>query len=231
MSVKTRAFKAAFPLTIPVLTGYLFLGTAYGIIMNSKGYGTGWTFLMSLLVFAGSAQYVAVTFLTTVFNPVYALLLTVMVNARHIFYGISMLEKYQGTGRFKPYLIFGLTDETFSIVCSTEAPDGVDKNWFLFFVTFLDHGYWITGSVIGALLGSIVTFNTRGLDFALTALFVVIFIGQWKGRRNHGPALIGVACSVACLLTFGPGQFIIPAMATIIAALTLFRTKIDGEVL
>lgn len=229
MSIHTRALKAAFPQTIPVLTGYLFLGIAYGIIMDSKGYNAGWTFLMSLAVYAGSAQYVAVTFLTSLFNPLYALLLTIMVNARHIFYGISMLEKYQDTGRIKPYLIFALTDETFSIACAKEPPPGIDRNAFYFFVTLLDHAYWVTGSVLGALLGSVVSFNTKGLDFVLTALFVVIFIVQWKSQRDHSPAMIGVLCSVVCLLVFGPGRFIIPAMTAIILVLILFRKRLDGE--
>lgn len=225
MPVRTTALKAAFPHTLPVLTGYLFLGIAYGIIMDSKGYGAGWTFLMSLIVYAGSAQYVAVTFLTSVFNPVYALLLTIMVNARHIFYGISMLQKYEGTGRFKPYLVFGLTDETFSIACATEPPADVDRRWFYFFITLLDHAYWVIGSVAGALIGSLVRFDTRGLDFVLTALFVVIFIGQWRSQRDHSPAIVGVGCSLASLLVFGPDRFILPAMAAIIIALSLLRQR------
>lgn len=226
MSEKTKALKAAFPHTIPVFTGFIFLGIAYGILMNSKGYGFAWTVLMSLLAFAGSAQYVAITFLTSVFNPVSALLLTLMVNARHLFYGISMLDKYKGTGKFKPYLIFGLCDETFSIICSTEPPEGVNRNWFMFFVTLLDHFYWVLGSALGGLLGYMVSFNTKGLDFVLTALFVVIFIGQWRSQRNHKPAVIGVACTAGCLAAFGPNNFIIPSMLAILGILTIFRKKI-----
>ena len=228
MKNKTIAFKAAFPHTIPVLTGFMFLGIAYGILMNSKGYGVGWTLLMSLFAFAGSAQYIAVTFLTTVFNPVYALLMTLIINARHLFYGISMLDKYKNAGRLKPYLIFGLCDETFSIVCSTEPPEGVNKNWFYFFVTLLDHLYWVAGSVIGGLLGAVVSFNTKGLDFVLTALFVVILTGQWRTRKNRLPAVIGVVCAVICLLLFGQSHFIIPAMLAILASLTLFRKGLDA---
>ena len=215
--------KAAFPHTIPVLTGFVFLGAAYGILMNSKGYGIGWTILFSLTAFAGSAQYLAITFLTSVFNPIYALLMTLMINARHIFYGISLLNRYKDTGRLKPYLIFGLCDETFSIVCSTKPLEDVNENWFYFFITLLDHGYWVLGSAIGSMLGSIVLFNTKGLDFVLTALFVVIFVGQWKTRKDHKPAVIGVLCSVICLVIFGQGNFIIPSMIAILAALTLFR--------
>lgn len=225
----TRALKAAFPHTIPIFTGFIFLGIAYGILMNSKGYGFGWTVLMSFIVFAGSAQYVAISLLTSVFNPIYALLLTLMVNARHLFYGISMLEKYQNTGKFRPYLIFGLCDETFSIICSTEPPPGVDRKWFMFFVTMLDHGYWVLGSAIGSLLGYMVSFNTRGLDFVLTALFVVIFIGQWKTQKSHSPAVIGVGCSIICLVIFGSSNFIIPSMIAILAILTIFRKKLAKE--
>lgn len=225
MHEKTKALKAAFPHTIPIFTGFMFLGMAYGILMNTKGYGVGWTILMSLLAFAGSAQYVAITFLTTVFNPVYALLMTLMVNARHLFYGISLLDKYKDTGKFKPYLIFGLCDETFSIVCSTEPPEGVNRDWFMFFITLLDHSYWVLGSALGGLLGSMISFNTKGLDFVLTALFVVIFIGQWKTQQDHKPAIIGVVCSVVCLAVFGPSNFIIPAMMAILAVLTFFRKR------
>lgn len=224
-----KALKAAFPLTVPILTGFLFLGAAYGILMGSKGYGLGWTVLTSVIVFAGSAQYLAVTFLTTVFNPVYALLMTIVINARHLFYGLSMLEKYRNAGKLKPYLIFGLVDETFSVVCSAEVPEGVNKNWFYFFVTILDHLYWVAGSAIGGLLGSIMSFNIKGLDFVLTALFVVIFVGQWRTRQNRLPAAIGVVCSAACLLIFGQSQFIIPAMLAILAALTLFRKSLDKK--
>lgn len=229
MNKRMSALKAAFPHTIPVLTGFLFLGTAYGILMNSVGYGFQWTVLMSLIVFAGSAQYVAVTFLTSAFNPFYALVMTLMVNARHLFYGISMLNKYKDMDKFKPYLIFGLCDETFSIICSTEPPEGIDRKWFNFFITLLDHFYWVTGSAIGALLGYMVSFNTKGLDFVLTALFVVIFIGQWKDAANRKPAMVGVACSAVCLAVFGPENFIIPSMLAIIAALSIFRRKLTGE--
>jgi 4-azaleucine resistance transporter AzlC len=230
MNEKIIALKAAFPKTIPVLTGFIFLGIAYGILMNSKGYGFIWAVLMSLLVFAGSAQYVAITALTSAFNPVYALVLTLMVNARHLFYGISMLDRYKGMGKLKPYLIFGLCDETFSIVCTTEPQDGVDRKWFAFFITLLDHSYWVIGTAIGGLLGYMVSFNTKGLDFVLTALFVVIFTGQWKGSANRKPAMIGVACSVVCLTVFGPGNFIIPSMIAIIAVLSILRKKLSPEV-
>lgn len=222
---KTKALKAALPHTIPILTGFSFLGMAYGILMASKGYGVGWIVLMSVLALAGSAQYIAITFLTSVFNPINALLMTLMVNARHIFYGISMLDKYKDAGKLKPYLIFGLCDETFSIVCSTKAPEGVNQIWFSFFITLLNHSYWVLGSAIGGLLGPIIRFDTKGLDFVLTALFTVIFVGQWKAQKNHKPALIGILCSVICLVIFGKSNFIIPSMIAILGALTLFQKE------
>ena len=229
MNERLKALKAAFPHTIPVFAGFIFLGIAYGILMNSKGYGAGWTIVMSLMIFAGSSQYVAINFLTSVFDPVYALLLTVMVNARHLFYGISMLDRYKGTGKFKPYLIFGLCDETFSILCSANPPAGVNRNWFMFFITFLHHCYWVAGSAIGGLLGYMVSFNTKGLDFVLTALFVVIFISQWKSPEKRMPAMIGVACTAICLGIFGPSHFIIPAMIAILVILTVFRKNMAVE--
>lgn len=229
MNIRRKALKAAFPHTIPVLTGYMFLGIAFGLLLNSKGYGPGWAVLMSILAFAGSAQYLAISFLSSAFNPLYAFLMTLIVNARHLFYGISMLNKYKNTGKKKPYLIFGLTDETFSIVCSAKAPKGVDQTYFMFFVTLLDHIYWVSGSLIGSLLGSVISLNTKGLDFVLTALFTVIFVDQWKAQKNHLPALIGVFCSLACLLIFGPDSFIIPSMAAILIALTLTRRINDIE--
>ena len=229
MDEQIKALKAAFPHTIPVFAGFIFLGIAFGILMNSKGYGVGWTILMSLMVYAGSAQYVAINFLTSIFDPLYALLLTLMVNARHLFYGISMLDKFRGTGKFKPYLIFGLCDETFSIICAANPPTGVNRNWFMFFITFLHHCYWVLGSAIGGLLGYMVSFNTKGLDFVLTALFVVIFIGQWKSPEKREPAIIGVACTAVCLAIFGPNHFIIPAMIAILMILTVFRKNMVVE--
>ncbi|MCM8711736.1 AzlC family ABC transporter permease [Clostridium sp. SYSU_GA19001] len=225
MKEKTLALKAAFPHTIPVFTGFTFLGIAYGILMSSKGYGVHWIVLMSLMAFAGSAQYVAITFLTSAFNPVYALLVTLMINARHIFYGISLLEKYKDAGKFKPYLIFGLCDETFSIICSAEPPKDVNRKWFNFFITLLDHSYWVLGSALGGIVGYIISFNTKGLDFVLTALFVVIFVEQWKSQKNHKPAVIGVLCSIICLLVFGQSNFIIPSMLSILAVLIISRKK------
>jgi len=221
--VKMTALKAAFPHTLPVLTGYLFWGTAFGVLLGSKGYSLGWAILMSTIIYAGAGQFVAIGLLTTAFNPLYAFIITLVVNARHLFYGISLLNRVSGIGRKKSYVAFGLTDETFSILCSTEAPDGVDRSWFMFFITLLDHGYWIAGSALGAVLGAMVDFNAKGIDFVMTALFVVIFIEQWKSQQYHGPAIIGVATSSVCLLLFGSSNFIIPAMLAIVLVLILCK--------
>jgi len=200
---------------------------AFGILLNSKGYHFGWAILMSLFIYAGSMQFVAVNLLTSVFNPIYAFFITLIVNARHLFYGISMLKPFKGIGKLKPYLIAGLTDETYSILCSTGPPDGIDKTWFMFFVTLLDQMYWVTGSALGGLIGSLLTFDTTGIDFVMTALFTVIFINQWKAEKKHIPAITGVLASVLCLLIFGPDNFIIPSMALIVLALTIFRKNIE----
>jgi len=173
-------------------------------------------------------QYVAITFFTAYFNPLYALAVTLMVNARHIFYGLSMLDKIKDAGPFKPYIIFALCDETFSILCSAEIPEGVDRGFFMFFVAFLNRWYWILGSLCGVLIGNILTFNTQGLDFTLTALFVVIFLNQWMKPENRSSSLIGVGCSLLCLILFGPDRFIIPVMALLLGVFGLSGKKLVG---
>ena len=211
----------AFPRTIPVMTGYVFLGMAFGILLNAKGYGIFWALLMSLFIYAGSMQYVAISLLTAAFNPAAAFIMTLMVNARHLFYGLSMLDKFKNTGKLKPYLIFGLTDETFSVLCGTEPPEDISRPWYIFWVTLLDQFYWVFGSAVGSLLGSVVSFNTKGLDFVLTALFVVIFTGQWQETQNHGPAVTGVIVTLLCRIVFGSSAFLIPAMIGIFIVLSL----------
>jgi len=221
---KIKAFKAALPHTIPILAGFIFLGIAYGILMNSKGFSVWWTILMSSVIFAGSMEFVAASILTAnTFTPLYALFITLMVNARHLFYGISMLEKFKGTGKKKPYLIFGMCDETFSIHCSTEPPEGVDKGWFMFFVTLLNHIYWVLGATLGGIFGAYISFNIKGIEFVMTALFIVIFVEQWKAQQNHTSAIVGIAVSAICLLIFGANNFILPAMALIFLTLTMMQ--------
>ncbi len=224
---KKAALLAAFPLTIPVLTGYLVLGAAYGILMNSKGLPIVWSLLASVFIYAGSMQFVTVTLLATGFAPISAFLMTLAVNARHMFYGVSMLKQYRGLGFVKPYLIFSLTDETFSIVCSAQVPEGISTKWFYLFISLLNQSYWITGTLIGGLLGSMISFNTKGIDFVLTALFVVILINQWRSATNHLPAIIGIASAIVCRLIFGATNFIIPSMLCILFLVTILKSPME----
>ena len=222
-----KALKAAFPYTIPVMTGYLFLGSAYGIYMNVSGLNVGYALLVSLVVYGGSLQFAATAMLTAAFAPLEALAVAIMVQARHLFYGITMMNKFKGTGWKKFFLIFGMSDETFSINCATDAPQGVDKGWFMLWVTILDYGYWALGTVIGGILGELITFNTEGLDFVMTAMFVVIFIEQWLKDKKHYTAIIGAVASIVCLAFFGPDSFLIPTMICILVLLGIFRKPIE----
>ncbi|PKM72722.1 MAG: branched-chain amino acid transporter AzlC [Firmicutes bacterium HGW-Firmicutes-16] len=214
-----KAFSAAFPHTIPVLTGFLVLGMAYGVLMQTKGYGTLWSVLMSAIAFCGSMQFVAITLLTAAFNPLQAFLLSVMVNARHLFYGISMLEKYKGLGKVRAFLIYTLCDETFSISSSVTPPEDIDRKYFYLSISLLDYLYWVLGTFLGSVLGNFVTFNTKGLDFVLTALFVVLFLEQMKKIENRIFGLIGIACTVVALVFFGASNLVIPAMILILLVL------------
>ena len=225
--IRSRALKAAFPHTIPILTGFLFLGIAYGIYMNAAGFSPVYPILISIIVFAGSMQFVAVPLLLAPFAPVEAFGLTLMINARHLFYGISMLEKYKIPGLKKLYLIFGMCDETFSVNCTTVPPEGIDRAWFYFFVTMLNHIYWISGTLIGAIFGMIVRFNTEGLEFVMTALFVVIFTEQCLRKKNHFSSILGIALPLLCRLIFGEGSFLIPSMLAIMGVLTLVRPRLE----
>ena len=222
--IASRALRAAFPKTLPILAGFLFLGFSYGMYMNVSGFSFLYPLFMSLLVFAGSVEFVAVSMLLGAFDPVQALLMTIMINARHLFYGISMLDKYRGVDRKKkPYLIFGLCDETFSINYTAVIPEGIDRGWFYFFVTLLNQIYWVGGATLGGLFGSVIPFETEGLDFVMTALFVVIFLDQWMKEKNHFSSLTGLAVSLICLLIFGSDHFMIPAMISILLLLTLLQ--------
>ncbi|MCM3654395.1 azaleucine resistance protein AzlC [Metabacillus litoralis] len=221
------AFRTAFPYTFPIFAGFVFLGIAYGIYMNSLGFSAIYPILMSLTIFAGSMEFVAANLLIGSFNPINALLLTLMVNARHLFYGISMLDKYRGTGKKKLYMIYGLCDEAFAINSTINVPKNVDKGWVMFFVTLLNHTYWVLGATIGGIFGSVIKFNTEGLDFVMTALFVVIFIEQWMKGEKHLSPLVGLGASIVCLIIFGGNNFIIPAMIAILGLLTLSRKSLE----
>lgn len=219
--------KYAFKQSLPVMAGYIVLGMGFGILLKTKGYGVVWAFFMSLFIYAGSMQYVTINLLAGGATILTAALMTFMVNARHLFYGISMIERYRNTEPYKPYLIFGLTDETYSLVCSGNVPEDVDEKKYYFVLTLLNQCYWIIGSVVGSLLGNLITFNTAGIEFSMTALFLVVFVDQWKSTKNHTSAVVGVGTSVVCLLIFGAENFLIPTMIAITVMLTVLRRKLN----
>jgi len=217
--MKKSTVRAAFLDTIPVMTGYVFLGFGFGILMQRSGFGILWAGAMSLFIYAGSMQYVAIPLLTSGAGLLTAALTAFVVNARHLFYGISMVDSYRGAGKKKPYMIFALTDETYSLVSQKQKPD----LGYCFLVSLFDHIYWVSGTVLGSLAGSILPINFEGVDFALTALFVTIFVEQWLSTKNHGPAIIGTAATLVCLLLFGQDVFLIPSMVIIAVLLTTMR--------
>lgn len=215
--------RTAFLDTVPVMTGYVFLGFGFGILMHQCGFGALWACAMSLFIYAGSMQYVAVSLLTSGAGLLVTAMTTFVVNARHLFYGISMVDAYKGTGKQKPYLIFGLTDETYSLVSREQIPEGVSKTGYCFWVTLFDHIYWVSGTLLGSLAGKILPVNFEGVEFALTALFVTIFVEQWLSAKDHRPAVTGVAATTLCLLFFGRDVFLIPSMVIIAGCLTMMR--------
>ena len=223
-----KTLKCAFTSSLPVMAGYIVLGIGFGILLKDAGYGLFWSFLMSLTIYAGSMQYVAVSLLTAGASLITVALTTLMVNTRHLFYGLSMIGKYKDAGREKPYLIFSLTDETYSLLCGDDIPEGVDRNRYRLFVSLFNQSYWILGSVLGSLLGAVIPFDTAGIDFSMTALFVTVFVEQWLTAKNRWPAIIGLAASVVCLVIFGADSFLIPTMITVTAALLLLK-KTGGE--
>ena len=225
--MKRKAFRAAFPHTIPILTGFCFLGLTYGVYMRAAGFSFWYPLLISLIVFGGSLQFVIVSMLLSPYAPVQTFFMALMVQARHLFYGIAMLDKYKGTGLKKPYLIFAMCDETFSVNCAAEVPPDVDRGWFYFFVSLLDRFYWVAASTLGGLLGSVLRFNTEGLDFVMTAMFVVILTEQWLKEKTPVSEWIGLTAGVLCLLIFGADSFLIPTMVCILAALTLLRRPLE----
>ena len=226
--VVKKSFLAAFPKTIPIMTGFLFLGMSYGIYMKVSGFSFVYPLCMSMVIFGGSLEFVAVTMLLGSFAPLQTFLMALMIQARHLFYGISLVEKYKGMGKIKPYLIFGLTDETYSLVCNTsDEIDHKDRKLYFGLVTLMDHCYWITGCTLGAILGGLIKFSTEGIDFVLTALFVSILVDQWLNTKQHIPALTGAAATALCLAIFGPDNFLIPSMIVITAMLLGLRKKVE----
>ena len=207
--------------TLPVLAAYFVLGAGFGIILKTKGYGIIWALAMSVFIYAGSMQFVAINLITGGASFLTVALTTLMVNARHLFYGLSMIEKYKDTGKLKPYLVFSLTDETYSLVCTEKEKH--PKEYYLA-VSLLNQLYWIIGSVVGSALGSVLPFDSEGIDFALTALFITIFIDQWYSVTRHFPAILGIAATFICLIVFGTDNFLLPSMLTITAVLLTIRT-------
>lgn len=230
--MKDKTIGYAFRASLPVMAGYLVLGMGFGVLLHDQGYSWWWAAVMSLLIYAGSLQYLAVDLLAAGAGIITTALMSLVVNFRHLFYGITMLERYKKAGRVRPYLIFALTDETFSLVCQENLPDGVRKKGYYFWVSLFNHCYWIVGSVLGTFVGNILGEHTQGIDFSMTALFVIIFIQQWETAKDHRPALIGLGVSLASLLIFGPDSFLIPGMVGITLALLAMRkfpARKEGE--
>lgn len=221
------AFFAAFPNTIPIFAGFLFLGIAYGIYMNQSGFKFYYPMFMSFIIFAGSVEFATVSWLLGSFNPVNIFFLTLMINARHLFYGLSMLEKYNIPGWKKLYLIYGMCDESFSINATVDVPKNIDKGLFMFFVTMLNQIYWVAGATIGGIFGSFIPFDTNGIEFVMTALFVVIFLENWLKEKDHSASVIGLFISLICLTIFKGTNFIIPSMIIILSVLTLLRGRLQ----
>ena len=215
--------------TLPVMAGYIVLGIGFGILLKVNGYGLMWAILMSVLIYAGSAQYVGISLISGGATILTSAITILMVNARHLFYGISMINHYKGAGKRKPYLIFALTDETYSLVCNGDYPEGVDKYKYWFLISLFNQCYWITGSIIGSIAGSVLKFNTTGIEFSMTALFVTVFVEQWLSTKEHRPAIIGLIASVLCLVVFGSDKFLIPTMILIVILLTGFRGKLEKK--
>lgn len=220
-----KLVKQAFLKTLPVLAGYIVLGIGFGILLRNAGYGVLWSFAMSAFIYAGSMQYVGVSLLTGGASVITTALTTIMVNARHLFYSISMVDRYKDAGKYRPYLIFALTDETYSLLSDGHAPSDGDPNLYRFLVSLFNQSYWVTGSVLGSLLGAVLPFSTEGIEFSMTALFIASFTEQWLSTGDHIPALTGLLSTLACLLILGPGRFLIPAMLLITLVLTLLRGR------
>ena len=225
--MKRKALRAAFPYTLSIWVEFLFLGLSYGLLMKSMGLPIFYILAMSIFIFAGSMEFVTVNLLVGAFQPLNAFIMTLMVNARHLFYGLAMLERYKGYGLRSFYMIFAMSDETFSITCSAEPPEGVDKGWFMFFITLLDQLYWVLSAGLGAVLGSVLPFSTEGVDFVMTAMFTVIFMNQWEKDRQHYSALIGLAAPLVCLAVFDSGSFLLPSMGCILILLLALRKPIE----
>ena len=219
-----KALRTVFLDTVPVMTGYLFLGAGFGILLSEQTeYGIGWAIAMAVFMFAGSGQYLAVSLIANHASIISAAIATLLLNARHLFYGISLLDTYKDAGKRKPYLIFALTDETYSLVTQNQPPEGMSKHRYCFLVSLLNHIYWIIGCGLGNVIRTVIPISFEGVEFVLTALFVTMLVEQWLNHKNHTPAIIGLSATVLCLLIFGKELFLIPSMALIAVLLTVMK--------
>ena len=223
--MENHTVRQAFYKSVPVMAGYVVLGIGFGILMRNAGYGVLWAAAMSIFIYAGSLQYVGVSLLSGGASVITTVLTSVMVNARHLFYSISMIDKYKDAGRYKPYMIFALTDETYSLLCDGKAPDGADPDLYKFLVSLFNQCYWVTGSILGSLLGAVLPFSTAGIEFSMTALFIASYTEQWISAKDHVPALTGLISTLVSLLVFGRDNFLIPAMLLITLVLTMLRRR------
>lgn len=225
--MKRKLLKTVLLTTLPVMAGYLAIGIGFGILLKVNGYGLWWAIGMSVFIYAGAMQYVGVSLLASGANLLTVALTTLIVNARHLFYGITMIDRYKGAGAKKAYLMHALTDETYSLVCNGNVPAGVKPHIYYLLVSAFNHIYWVVGSILGVLVGSIIPFDTTGIDFAMTALFITVFIDQWRNTKQHAPAIAGVCIATICLLLFGPTYFLIPALLVITISLSLLRKNLE----
>ena len=229
--MNSKIMKQAFTKSLPVMAGYIVLGIGFGILLRNAGYGVLWAFAMAVFIYAGSMQYVGVSLLSGGASLITTMITTLMVNARHLFYSISMIEKYKDAGKYKPYMIFALTDETYSLLCDGKVPTDCEENpnLFRFLVSLMNQAYWVIGCVLGNLIGAVLPFSTAGIEFSMTALFVASFTEQWLTNKNHIPAITGLACTFGCLLIFGAENFLIPSMILITLVLTLVPQKEEAK--
>ena len=227
--MKKQALLAAFPYTLPVMTGYLFIGIAFGVLLTSKGFSPWWALAMSLFIYAGAMQFVTIALISGPFAPLTAALMTLMVNARHLFYGLSMLSRFRPYGKGKAYPVFALTDETYSLYCLTKAPSGISEKQFDLSLAVLNHLYWLAGTALGAVIGTHLPFDATGIDFAMTALFAVIFLEQWDSATDRRPAICGLVVTLACLVIFGKDWFVLASMVSLLVILSLGRSRLEGK--
>ncbi|MBQ1729005.1 MAG: AzlC family ABC transporter permease [Oscillospiraceae bacterium] len=227
--MRSKTVKLAFLKSLPVMAGYIVLGIGFGILLRKAGYGVLWAFAMSTLIYGGSMQYVGVDLIAGGASIITTAITTFMVNARHLFYSISMLRVYKNSGKYKPYLIYSITDETYSLLCDGKTPEGTDPELYRFLVSLFDHSFWIIGGVLGNLLGAVLPFSSAGIEFSMTALFIAAFVEQWISSGDHIPAITGVLSTLACLLIFGSENFLIPSMLLITLVLTILRGRLEGK--